>query len=271
MSVATESKGINIPPGTTNRTNRKFKKKFTREIGDVSNIFFLSFFPFDSIYVQNHSTLRSSSTLESQFSSKSLPLFERTKSNLLPFVYTYPSLSHAHSFTVRFIALSLHGVVTDRRYPLLKETRSTVSWSSCTATTCPFARTFSKSALTSLLSKYLLRFIHVSSGIHRKPPWIWHSGSGAKRAFSSTGGNSRKLRERKSKEEVSLREREEGEGLKIETASIILKLPQRNRDVSVEGGSSAKVNVVSPRLLGVRGQCKQILRPYLMFPRCRQD
>ena len=87
MSVAIESKGINIPPGTTNRTNRKFKKKFTREIGDVSNIFFLSFFPFDSIYVQNHSTLRSSSTLESQFSSKSLPLFERTKSNLLPFVY----------------------------------------------------------------------------------------------------------------------------------------------------------------------------------------
>lgn len=85
MSVATESKGINIPPGTTNRTNRKFKKKFTREIGDVSNIFFLSFFPFDSIYVQNHSTLRSSSTLESQLSS--LPLFERTKSNLLPFVY----------------------------------------------------------------------------------------------------------------------------------------------------------------------------------------
>lgn len=151
-----------------------------------------------------------------------------------------------------------------------------MSWSSWSlhgqwATTCPFARTFSKSALTSLLSKYLLRFIHVSSGIHRKPPWIWHSGSGAKRAFSSTGGNSRKLRERKSKEEVSLREREEGEGLKIETASIILKLPQRNRDVSVEGGSSAKVNVVSPRLLGVRGQCKQILRPYLMFPRCRQD
>lgn len=151
-----------------------------------------------------------------------------------------------------------------------------MSWSSWSlhgqwATTCPFARTFSKSALTSLLSKYLLRFIHVSSGIHRKPPWIWHSGSGAKRAFSSTGGNSRKLRERKSKEGVSLREREEGEGLKIETASIILKLPQRNRDVSVEGGSSAKVNVVSPRLLGVRGQCKQILRPYLMFPRCRQD
>lgn len=127
MSVATESKGINIPPGTTNRTNRKFKKKFTREIGDVSNIFFLSFFPFDSIYVQNHSTLRSSSTLESQFSSKSLPLFERTKSNLLPFVYVSFSF---HSFTVRFIALSLHGAVTDGRNPLLKEIRSTVSWSS---------------------------------------------------------------------------------------------------------------------------------------------
>ena len=97
MSVATESKGINIPPGTTNRTNRKFKKKFTREIGDVSNIFFLSFFPFDSIYVQNHSTLRSSSTLESQFSSKSLPLFERTKSNLLPFVYVSFSFALIHS------------------------------------------------------------------------------------------------------------------------------------------------------------------------------
>lgn len=83
-----------------------------------------------------------------------------------------------------------------------------------------------------------------------------------RRTFSSTGG--RKLRGSKS----GLRE---GARLEIETASIILKLPQRNRDVSVEGGSSAKVNVVSPCLLGVRGQCKQILRPYLTFPRCYQD
>lgn len=83
-----------------------------------------------------------------------------------------------------------------------------------------------------------------------------------RKTFSSTGG--RKLRGSKS----GLREEAR---LEIETASIILKLPQRNRDVSVEGGSSAKVNVVSPCLLGVRGQCKQILRPYLTFPRCYQD
>lgn len=82
--------------------------------------------------------------------------------------------------------------------------------------------------------------------------------------FPSTGG--RKLRG--SKEERAF---EGGARLEIETASIILKLPQRNRDVSVEGDSSTKVNVVSPRLLGVRGQCKQIPRSYLTFPRRQQD
>ncbi|CAK9806697.1 hypothetical protein ANTQUA_LOCUS4971 [Anthophora quadrimaculata] len=77
--------------------------------------------------------------------------------------------------------------------------------------------------------------------------------SGAKRARNVF------LNRRQKVKRVEGRGLEGGARLEIETASIILKLLQRNRDVSVEGASSAKVNVVSPRLLGKQNQITVIL------------
>lgn len=137
--------------------------------------------------MQSHSTLRNSSILESQLSWKNpYPRFIRTKSNyFLSYTYIYPSLLHVHSFTVRFIALSFHGAVVDRRHPLLKETRSTASLHGQWATTTLPIRANIFEKCIDVITKQVFTSFHsrFTSGIHRKhPPWIWHSGSGAKRS-----------------------------------------------------------------------------------------
>ena len=118
---------------------------------------------------------------------KSLPSFHSNEIELLPFlyIYIYSSLLHVHSFTVRFIALSFHGAVVDRRHPLLKETRSTASLHGQWATTTLPIRANIFEKCIDVITKQVFTSFHsrFTSGIHRKhPPWIWHSGSGAKRS-----------------------------------------------------------------------------------------
>lgn len=151
--------------------------------------------------MESHSTfihrIRQFWNLSSREKILTLVSFERNRTTSFP-IYIYSSLLHVHSFTVRFIALSFHGAVVDRRHPLLKETRSTASLHGQWATTTLPIRANIFEKCIDVITKQVFTSFHsrFTSGIHRKHP---PPGSGilvvAQRgAFSSTGGNSRKLR-----------------------------------------------------------------------------
>lgn len=139
--------------------------------------------------MESHSTfihrIRQFWNLSSREKILTLVSFERNRTTSFP-IYIYSSLLHVHSFTVRFIALSFHGAVVDRRHPLLKETRSTASLHGQWATTTLPIRANIFEKCIDVITKQVFTSFHsrFTSGIHRKhpPPWIWHSGSGAKRS-----------------------------------------------------------------------------------------